>query len=431
MLDSKREARDDAELVSSLAEKRKKELDEEFIAAVKAKNVDRARELLGQGANINVKAYSPHFTPDTMAYPYHEYNERVYAYTAVYLAAEANDVEMLRLLLATKGLNLNYENSYFNPLQAAVGSKKEDSFILVEMLLVAKADPNHGMPLESAIEAKNGVVVRRLIEAKANVNHMSGVDADDFRTSLKYAVESARIDIVAQLLSAKADPNLCGDINRTALVDAIKNQNLEIADILIAAKADVDAVRDQKGIDRYLPLALAVKGKKPAMVHLLLSKNCDVNKYYLKKNGAEQYATTALHTATECTNIAMVKILLEARADPLKPDGKGEIPRNLLARLPAEQENTQNILEIFKLLTKAQKESEQRSTMAVLLTGLHSRAGAGSVLMKTSQKYQGGFFDINPVRVVAALTGAMKKPADIKSSTTSEAPHAIGLPTQT
>jgi ankyrin repeat protein len=114
----------------------------------------------------------------------------------------------------------------------------------VDFLLEMKADVNlvgsdELTPLMHACAlggSKGGSVVRRLLEAQANVNH---VRVDDEMTALKFAVRTCGPDIVQELLDRGAEVDGPTNCSQTALMIAARANNVDSLKVLVQNGADL------------------------------------------------------------------------------------------------------------------------------------------------------------------------------------------------
>ena len=84
--------------------------------------------------------------------------------------------------------------------------------------------------------SKGGSVVRRLLQAKAEVNY---VRADDEMTALKFAVSTCGPDIVQELLNGGAEVDGPTNCRQTALMIAARANNVDSLRVLVKNGADL------------------------------------------------------------------------------------------------------------------------------------------------------------------------------------------------
>jgi hypothetical protein len=169
--------------------------------------------------------------------------------TALYLAAEDNQTEIVRLL-AGAGADATLGHSGFTPLHSAVMQNNKE---MAELLISAGADVNaanddgdYFTPLHLA---SGGEVPKEIVELL--IRKGARVDARDVlkATPLHYAASSSSV-AVAVLLAHGADRNARDRDGRTPLHHAARRDNVESVKLLIAAGANVNA-QDDSG---YTPL---------------------------------------------------------------------------------------------------------------------------------------------------------------------------------
>jgi ankyrin repeat protein len=156
--------------------------------------------------------------------------------------------------------------------------------------------------------------VRRLLKEGSNVN-----ETFDFGyTALIIAALLGHLDVLKVLLDAGADPNGMAGLTHprvifTPLNAAMNRRNkkrLETIDMLIAAGAKVNTP-----VPLQSPLDNAVTNRDIEMVRAFLDRGADVD-------WPDQFGRTALVTAVLATNgpdVSIVKLLLDAGANPNKP----------------------------------------------------------------------------------------------------------------
>jgi ankyrin repeat protein len=204
-------------------------------------------------------------------------------------------------------------------VQRAIYSDADD---VVQVLLDAKADPEHGRhstPLAVAAERGNHVVVRMLLQAKADPNGLEGatVPLDGVR----------HVDVARALLEFKAD------VRRTDLQEAVHCP--ATLQLLLAAKADVHAHADDlfSSADYHRNLSsvqvLLDAGARPSgyTVHVMLQraagKHHDATKHVrtitttaMRDACTQQMLDDALLQASRTCNVGAAVPLLDAGADP-------------------------------------------------------------------------------------------------------------------
>ena len=280
------------------------------------------------------------------------------SWTPLLVAIDRKNTEMAVMFLKA-GANPNHVNQ--KGLTAlGPAAQMENAAPLVQMLIEAGADvnrasPTGATPLLAAADAGRIENVKLLIAAGADVNArykdgrtalnfvagqenpelisvllQAGADAktadDDGVTPLMRAADKGRIENVKLLLAAKADVNAARVSDGwTAIFWALGEQHWKIADALLDAGADVK-IANKNG---FTPLIFAIPtfvtgGSDPnepiRVIQKIIQAGADVNAQN-KRNGA-----TALHIAADTGNHAVVKMLIEAKADVNVKDSEGRTP---------------------------------------------------------------------------------------------------------
>lgn len=176
------------------------------------------------------------------------------------------------------------------------------------------------------IAAENGELnrVRAILEQGADVN----ARAKSGHTALILAAAAGHLNVVKVLLNAGADANTrlysfhSGEyLALMAAMDRCNKDWLKILDAMIASGGEVNP---KEAFSRS-PLMYAITRYDPVMVKALIARGADVN----LKNGV---GTTPLMTAiiSRGPRLEMVKVLMEAGADPNARSDDGETALSLL-----------------------------------------------------------------------------------------------------
>jgi len=167
-----------------------------------------------------------------------------------------------------------------------------------------------------AIERDKKIDIKRvksLLDNKANPD-----------IAILYAVRTGRVDIVNELLEAKADVNLRSRVHSTPLHNAAEHPSEEMIERLLTAKAQINSKRKgKKGLlyqlkkaagddlseygDKATPLHLAAEQGHSGVVNVLLKHKADIN---IKNVKGERAFQCALHSDDAET----IRALLEAKA---------------------------------------------------------------------------------------------------------------------
>jgi ankyrin repeat protein len=285
--------------------------------------------------------------------------------TALHLAAGAGHVDAVRLLLDRKArVNARDKNGQ-TPLHHAV---KRGQVEAARLLLERKADPNIGAKegwtaLHAAASDGNAELVALLLRHKADVKAV-WKEADG-GTPLFLAARYGHLDAVRLLLKHGANPQgrNGAQAGETALHAAALGEQVEVARLLLERGVPVDATDDEGQTPLHVA-ALATQGEETARlllahranlrattregweplhlaagagnrdtVALLLAHKADVNAR--EKSGGQ----TALHLAIsnetrkdalgEAGSLAMVRLLLDNKAEATIKDNQGRTPLDL------------------------------------------------------------------------------------------------------
>jgi len=302
--------------------------------AVYHDNTETARRLLQAGADVQAK--------------------NRYGVTPLSLASTNGNAEIVELLLENGADPNTALPGGETPLMTAARTGKLDP---VKVLLKAGArvnDVEHNQQTAIMWAAADGhaKVVRELIDAKA-----------DFQTPLPsgftpffFAVRAGHIDVVKTLLKAGVDvQEAMRPVKRvrkgvtpgtSALSLAVENGHFELAKYLLEQGADPNDLRSG-----YAPLHRLTWVRKPNrgdgedgdpppqgsgklssldFVRLLVKHGADVN-LQLKRGRAgrgrlNQRKATPFLMAADTADLALMKLLVELGADPLKPNIDGCTP---------------------------------------------------------------------------------------------------------
>jgi len=294
-----------------------------LIEAVKNRNVEAVRSLLGRGINVNTPQ------PDGA--------------TALHWAAHQDD-QVTADLLIRAGANVNATNELgATPLWIAAA---QGSTAMVAKLLDGGASPNVALeegetPLMAAARAGNLEVVKLLAARGADVNAAERLRG---QTALMWATANERPEVVRTLAELGANVNARsesrrlvvntglqtaggnGDVSQrfappgvsdlkeggfTPLLFASERGSINSARYLVAAGANIN----DAAANGASALVIAAHSGHTALARLLLDKGADPN--------AAGAGYTALHAAVLRSDEELVKALLEHGADPNAPLLKG------------------------------------------------------------------------------------------------------------
>lgn len=161
--------------------------------------------------------------------------------TLVNLSASGNLKEMKSLIesgVDVNGVSLKSSNTSLCAASAQ-GLVKAVDFLLEVNANVDLVGADGLTPLMHACAlggSKGGSVVRRLLQAKADVNY---VRTDDEMTALKFAVRTCGLDIVQELLDCGAEVDGPTNCRQTALMIAARANNVDSLKVLVKNGADL------------------------------------------------------------------------------------------------------------------------------------------------------------------------------------------------
>jgi ankyrin repeat protein len=218
--------------------------------------------------------------------------------TLLHRAAMAGRVEILQLLL-TKKFNVNALDKLGRTPLAKSANRAVADLLLASGAQMYTAEPYCGRPA---------------------LHWVAGRDANDvLRTLLEHGAKTS-------------DRDRCNE--NTALHDAVKAEMVGAATILLDSGADVNA-RNTHG---DTPLVVASRKRSPAsleLAELLLARGADTNipgsgsPSQVVGNDAEMKNFRPLHHAALNGDIALVKLLVNDRADVNAPSATGYAPLHL------------------------------------------------------------------------------------------------------
>ena len=198
--------------------------------------------------------------------------------TPLMVACKRGHYGIVQRLLKSQKLIVNAQDS--NRLTALHFSVQSNSVEIVCTLLLKGADPNIAItstPLITACASSNLQIVKELLKAKADVN---GQD-EDGTTALYMSSSNGNFGIVNKLLSSGANPNIFVQGTKwTPLIVASANGHIDVVKSLLKAKADI---------------------------------------HY-----QDVYGKTALHAAVQCNHVDIVNELIQANVNPTLTTTDGE-----------------------------------------------------------------------------------------------------------
>ncbi|OWK37815.1 ankyrin repeat domain-containing protein [Fimbriiglobus ruber] len=293
--------------------------------------VDR---LAGRGYDADIEAFVNRRLPKVAGEDrrYIEDFRDKLGFTRLHIAVEVRSSYLIEAALKTKA-DVNARSK--DGRTALHVAAAQDAAGTVDLLLNAKADANlkdndGRTPMEYAASQGHSDLVRRL--AKVQTEPLGFFSA----------VILGKAERVKELLKAK--PELVKARTRqgngwTPLQIAAREGHEETVRALLDAGGDVNGAKGAKG--EISPLVWAVWTERPniKLVKLLIERGADVNQH--GGWGSE----APLHHAVKYGNVELVKLLLEAKADPAVTESFGKTPLDL-----AKEKNNQVIV---KMLTSA------------------------------------------------------------------------------
>ena len=275
-----------------------------IIEALKAGDLETARTLVSEGADVNVPQGD--------------------GATALHWAAHRNDLDAVTMLVEA-GAHVNAANGLgATPLWLAAIN---GSAPMVELLLESGANPNVALkmgesPLMTAARSGDVETVERLLEHGADIN---AAEDERGQTALMWAVAQQHANVAHVLIENDADlhartrvwyqlENTAGNTNTTGnfrmahggstpLLFAARNGDGETVRVLVEAGADVN---DTAASGTSALVIAAHSGHGPLGIYLL-EQGADPN--------AARAGYTALHAAILRSQVELVEALLDHGAD--------------------------------------------------------------------------------------------------------------------
>ncbi|MEN6427711.1 MAG: ankyrin repeat domain-containing protein [Phycisphaerales bacterium] len=232
--------------------------------------------------------------------------------TPLHLAA--NECDIVEMLL-TRGADVNARcKNGTTPLHRASSMGEKNA---VELLLAHGADVNARdqrgrTPLHSAALCYNSTeVVGMLIDCGGDVN----AEAQDGRTPLHNAVREGDPSTAMLLIEKGADVNARDGDGTTPLYHAAFRGQTNVVKSLFACGADVDVL----GSDGKSPLHMAAEGGRTDIIELLIANGADVS-------ARTPYANTPLLCALDFRQADVAWLLLAKGADVNVSNNVGNSP---------------------------------------------------------------------------------------------------------
>lgn len=304
-----------------------------FLSAVEKGKYDDAARMIGMGVNVNAM--------------------NAQRKSALSLAVENHDRHMVKLLIKSGADVAKYETDTGATLLGRLADAKTDFSIeeeniavllldagakaqaydrnglpvlvrfatmgmerAVDTALLAGADPNalnptaSLSPLSYAITAGKTAIVEKLLAAGANPNGAPQEKKSPIMTAVR---EGAKPEILDALIAAGGDINKTTEFNESPFMLALQKGQKILIESLIDRGADVNAVMPD---GRPLLQNAVLRGVDDDSIDLLLAKGANPNDFSTDFG-------TALHVAIQYKRTAVVNLLLQHKADPLRPNKDG------------------------------------------------------------------------------------------------------------
>ena len=311
-------------------------LNKEMFEYLKEKNWELAFELIEQGADVNAK----------------DENGRTPAF---YCVENGNYTILSNLDNAGKNkVDPNVQDKNGMSLLHCAVLKKQDA-IITYLLKVRACTPrtqitkSGASPLYDAARIGTAEMVRNLVTFGADPN----VATNNGLTPLHQAAARGNLDMVKDLVQAGADVNAFAKNGRTPIFYAAERGKASTVNFLLEKKAEVN-LPDEKG---FTPLHCAAASGNVALVKFLVTtkkanfaatakdgttvlisgaKYPEIVKFLADKlpnvNGVDKDGNSVMHLCAETADDETVRKLLYRSAKEDLPNKKGETPLQLAAR---------------------------------------------------------------------------------------------------
>lgn len=300
-------------------------------------------------AKLIEKNISPHQLDNLGRTPIH---------IAAYLS-KPNDAIGLLIKYGVKAHEFDFNNNTALHIASFCGHLNVVNELISHEVDLNVKDKNGRTPLHlAAREGKLEVLQALCATGKVEVNIL-----DKFgRTPLFESILSDRVEIVSELLSNKADPNICSQTGQSPRYVAVKKGNDQIASLLnvaggkiivkgsaslqengaydrdlplhvaIASKNYAEIQKsllngvslDGKDSDGYTPLILALMTKQESVIMSLLDAGCSVTE-------SDNSIITPLHYAAQLEDPQILQMILRRGGSVFAEDIYGRIPLHFAA----------------------------------------------------------------------------------------------------
>ena len=264
------------------------------------------------------------------------------------------------------------------PLLAAAGRGHSD---IVKLLLAHKADPmavdaDGGIPILAAAWGGSTETIKALLDAGVPID----AAGRDGRTALHAAAGKGWKDAVALLLARGANPNvmakyqgtplhsLCGNVLGTTAGRLEEGQDYAAClNALVKAGADVNATNSSARTPLHVACGRSLSGKaspqRIAVVRSLLKAGADVNAVVDARSSGYRGKTPILFAA-ETADAELIKVLLDAGADPFIEPGGGSSQMPVEIASGRARTSGQKAYELLKAATEKREHAVRRQVEA-------------------------------------------------------------------
>ena len=282
-----------------------------------------AKILIEAGANIDMDCACDNFS-QSMKWNGESLNDRAFYGTAVQIAAQQGNLELVKLLYHA-GATFNAPAHPLGGRTALQAAVENEDHKMIELILAAGADVN-GPPakyggitaLAAAIMSKDSNLVLLMVREGVSFKKSSARRSEV--TPLAAAAATGDVEFVRDRLFEGADP-----VDSAALQAAVANGHIDLVRILLSARAKSDNPRGKK----YGAQALiqAAKDRNIELVGILLASKIDPNvgpgRYGMvtycpktRKWLRARFMESPWYIALDSGNIRIVQTFLDAGADP-------------------------------------------------------------------------------------------------------------------
>lgn len=243
-------------------------------------------------------------------------------------ADPSEKVELTRKFLSYDTVDVNVKDKISGETPLHWAFIREDTPVeLLELLVVQhKADVN-AQDDESQAPLYKACLIGDANGASFLIKHGAEINDDEVvygRTALHAAISNHHLETVLVLIKEGADLTLKNAAGQDALYQAVDIADLSILQAVIDALNEKGVLQDrllqQDSLDNLTPLHLAVTRGYIDIVDILL-RNGDVSSQLKVR---DRYGSLPLHLAASNLMPTLVSMLLDAGADPLEKDDKGD-----------------------------------------------------------------------------------------------------------